>query len=53
MSKKNTLHIYVSTSNQIGGTSIDVQKDNGIELSKKLNMDYKIHNEGFGSGFSV
>ena len=54
MSKKNTLHIYtrVSTSNQIGGTSIDVQKDNGIELSKKLNMDYKIHNEGFGSGFS-
>ena len=53
MSKKETLHIYtrVSTSNQIDGTSIDIQKDNGIELSKKLDMNYKIWNEGHGSGF--
>ena len=54
MSKKETLHIYtrVSTSNQIGNTSTDEQKDNGIELSKRLNMDYEIHDEGHGSGFS-
>ena len=53
MSKKETLHIYtrVSTSNQVDGTSIDIQKDNGIELSKKLDMNYKIWNEGHGSGF--
>ena len=54
MSKKETLHIYtrVSTSNQVGNTSIDEQKDNGIELSKRLKMDYVIHDEGQGSGFS-
>jgi len=53
MSKKETLHIYtrVSTSNQIDGTSIDIQKENGIKLSKQLDMDYKIWNEGHGSGF--
>jgi DNA invertase Pin-like site-specific DNA recombinase len=51
---KDTLHIYtrVSTSNQVGNTSIDEQKDNGIELSKKIKMNYEIHNEGHGSGFS-
>jgi site-specific DNA recombinase len=51
---KDTLHIYtrVSTSNQIGNTSTDEQKDNGIELSKRLKMDYEIHDEGHGSGFS-
>lgn len=54
MSKKETLNIYtrVSTSGQVGNTSIDEQKDNGIELSKRLNMDYEIHDEGQGSGFS-
>ena len=53
MTKKETLHIYtrVSTSNQIDGTSIDIQKENGIKLSKQLDMDYKIWNEGHGSGF--
>jgi site-specific DNA recombinase len=51
---KDILHIYtrVSTSNQIGNTSTDEQKDNGIELSKRLKMDYEIHDEGHGSGFS-
>ena len=50
---KERLHIYtrVSTSTQVDGTSLEVQKDNGIELSKKLGMDYKIWNEGHGSGF--
>ena len=45
MSKKETLHIYtrVSTSIQVGNTSIDEQKDNGIELSKRLKMDYVIY----------
>ena len=49
---KERLHIYtrVSTSTQVDGTSLEVQKDNGIELSKKLGMDYKIHNEGSKSG---
>ena len=53
MSKKETLHIYtrVSTSGQVDGTSLDVQKDNGIELSNKLDMNYKLWNEGHGSGF--
>ena len=51
---KDTLHIYtrVSTSNQVDGTSLEVQKDNGIELSKKIDMNYEVHNEGHGSGFS-
>ncbi|MFL3007953.1 MAG: recombinase family protein [Candidatus Neomarinimicrobiota bacterium] len=53
MSKKETLHIYtrVSTSNQVEGTSLEIQKDNGIQLSKKIGMEYKIWNEGHGSGF--
>jgi len=53
MSKKEILHIYtrVSTSGQVDGTSLDVQKDNGIELSNKLDMNYKLWNEGHGSGF--
>ena len=53
MSKKETLHIYtrVSTSGQVDGTSLDVQKDNGIELSNRLGMNYKLWNEGHGSGF--
>ena len=44
---KERLHIYtrVSTSTQVDGTSLEVQKDNGIELSKKLGMDYKIWND--------
>ena len=28
------------------GTSIHTQQDIGIELAKKLDMDYEIHNEG-------
>ena len=53
MSNKETLHIYtrVSTSNQLDGTSLDVQKDKGIKLSKQLGMDYKLWNEGHGTGF--
>jgi DNA invertase Pin-like site-specific DNA recombinase len=46
-----TLHILirVSTSSQEvehGGTSLITQKQQGIELSKKLNMKYQIHDEG-------
>ena len=53
MSKKETLHIYtrVSTSNQLDGTSLDIQKEKGIKISKQLGMEYKIWNEGHGSGF--
>ena len=46
-----TLHILVrvSTFSQVeeqGGTSLITQKNLGIELSKKLKMNYVIHNEG-------
>lgn len=46
-----TLHILirVSTSSQEvehGGTSLITQKQQGIELSKKLKMNYQIHDEG-------
>jgi site-specific DNA recombinase len=48
---KEILHIYtrVSTSIQEEGTSLKTQKETGIELAKKLNMDYLIHNEGGSS----
>ena len=53
MSKKETLHIYtrVSSRGQVGGTSLDTQKEKGIKLSEQLGMNYKIWNEGHGSGF--
>ena len=53
MKNKEILHCYrrVSTSNQIDGTSLEIQKDNGLELSKTLGLDYKDWNEGHGSGF--
>jgi site-specific DNA recombinase len=53
MSKKETLHIYtrVSTSGQVGNTSIDEQLDNGKSVSKNYDLDIKHWNEGQGSGF--
>ena len=51
MKKKETLHLYcrVSTLNQVDGTSLDIQKENGLKLSKKLGMKPKIWDEGHGS----
>ena len=51
--KKEILHIYtrVSSMGQEDGTSLETQKEKGVELSKKLGMDYKLWNEGHGSGF--
>jgi site-specific DNA recombinase len=46
---KETLHIYtrVSTSKQeVDGTSLETQKELGIERSKVLGMKYKVWNEG-------
>jgi len=46
---KETLHIYtrVSTSKQEDdGTSLDTQKELGVERSKVLGMKYKVWNEG-------
>jgi len=46
---KETLHIYIRVSTSIQeeeGTSLKTQKEIGIELSKKMNMTYQIHNEG-------
>jgi len=49
-----TLHIYIRVSSQIQveNTSLKTQQDVGIELSKKLGMNYEIHNEGGSSSFS-
>ena len=46
-----TLHILTRVSSQTqtetkGGTSLTTQKQKGIELSKTLDMNYEIHNEG-------
>ncbi len=46
---KDTLHLYLRVSSSVQeeeGTSLKTQKEIGIELSKKLNMNYQIHNEG-------
>jgi site-specific DNA recombinase len=45
---KEKLYIYsrVSSSIQEEGSSIRTQQEIGIELAKKLDMDYEIHNEG-------
>ena len=46
---KQVLHIYTRVSSQIQqdeGTSLKTQKEIGIELSEKLGMNYKVHNEG-------
>ena len=53
MKNKETLHIYtrVSTSNQVDGTSLGIQKEKGMKLSKQLGMKYEIWNEGHGTGF--
>ena len=49
-----TLHIYIRVSSQIQveNTSLKTQSEVGIELSKKLGMEYEIHNEGGSSSFS-
>ena len=49
---KEILHIYTRVSTTIqetDGTSLKTQKETGIELSKKLNMNHQIHNEGGSS----
>ena len=43
------LHILIRVSTQIqedDGTSLKTQQEQGIELSKKLKMKYRIHKEG-------
>ena len=57
MSKKNkeTLHIYtrVSTKGQSEkGMSLGEQRSRGIEVSKQLEMDYKVWNEGGKSSYT-
>ena len=52
--EKDTLHIYtrVSTIGQsLKGMSLGEQKNRGIEVSKRLEMDYKIWNEGGKSSY--
>ena len=52
--KKEVLHIYtrVSTKGQSEkGYSLKVQRQKGIEVSKKLGMDYKVWNEGGQSSY--
>ena len=54
MSKKETLHIYtrVSTTHQSEkGMSLINQREKGIEVSKRLGMDFNIWNEGGKSSF--
>lgn len=49
-----TLHIYtrVSTKGQsLKGMSLGEQKNRGIEVSKRLGMDYKVWNEGGKSSY--
>lgn len=49
-----TLHIYTRVSSQSqddDGTSLDSQKESGIEKSKVLGMNYKVWNEGGKSSF--
>jgi DNA invertase Pin-like site-specific DNA recombinase len=44
-----TLHILIRVSTSVQeeeGTSLKTQKEIGIELSKKLGMEFQIHNEG-------
>jgi site-specific DNA recombinase len=53
--KKEILHIYTRVSTTIQkekGFSLQNQRDMGIELSKELNMDYKVWNEGGKSSYS-
>ena len=54
MNKKELLHIYkrVSSSVQVESTSLSTQEKSGIELSKKLDMNYQVHNEGGSSSFN-
>ena len=42
------LHILIRVSTQVqeDGTSLKTQEEQGVELSKRLKMNYKIHNEG-------
>ena len=52
---KETLHLYLRVSSQVQeteGTSLVTQEQCGIELSKQLGMDFKIHNEGGSSSNS-
>lgn len=45
----NTLHILIRVSTSVQeeeGTPLKTQKEIGIELSKKLGMEFQIHNEG-------
>jgi site-specific DNA recombinase len=49
MALKQTLHLYLRVSTSIQetkGTSLKSQKDAGIALAKRLDMDFQIHNEG-------
>jgi site-specific DNA recombinase len=49
MALKQTIHLYLRVSTSIQetkGTSLKSQKDAGIALAKRLDMDFQIHNEG-------
>jgi hypothetical protein len=42
------LHILIRVSTQVqeDGTSLKTQEEKGVELFKRLKMNYQIHNEG-------
>ena len=49
MALKQTIQLYLRVSTSIQetkGTSLKSQKDAGIALAKRLDMDFQIHNEG-------
>ncbi len=54
MKEKEILHIYtrVSSEDQTKGMSLDEQKSKGIKVSKDLDMDYMVWNEGGKSSYT-
>ena len=56
VNKKENIGILLRVSTKVqetDGTSLDVQKKMGLEMSKKLNLDPIIFNEGSQSSFKV
>jgi len=46
---KETLHVLIRVSTSVQeeeGTSLKTQRESGIKMSKRLGMNYQIHNEG-------